>query len=68
MTDLSAAEAKDILLHLSQALQAELQADVEEQEYHSQLCQMPHRIHILDHSQRVRPNERAASLHTLQLH
>ena len=59
---LCATEAKHILLHLSQALQAELQANVEEQEDDSQLCQVAHSVHILDHSQRMRPDQRATSL------
>lgn len=59
---LSAAKAKHILLHLPEALQAELQADVEEQEHHSQLCKVPHSLHVFDDAQSMRPNERPASL------
>ena len=61
---LSAAEAEHILLHLPEALQAELQADVEQQEHHSQLCQVPHSLDILDDAQRMRPYECPASLHS----
>ncbi len=45
---LAGAEAEDELLHGLQALQAELQADVEEQEHDAQLGQVPHALHVSD--------------------
>ena len=45
---LAGAQAEDELLHRLQALQAELQADVEEQEHNSQLRQVPHAFHVPD--------------------
>ncbi len=62
MAHLSAAKAKHILLHLPKTLQAELEANVEQQEHHSQLCQMPHSLHVLDDPQGMRANESTASL------
>lgn len=61
---LSAAKAEYVFLHLPEALQAELKADVEQQEHHSQLCQMPHSFHVLDDSQGMRADESTAGLST----
>ena len=45
---LASAQAEDELLHGLQALQAELQTDVEEEEDDTQLRQVPHALHVPD--------------------
>ena len=56
-------EAKDILLHGLQALQRELQPNVEQQEHHPQLSDVAHSLDILDDAQGVGPDQRPAGLH-----
>ena len=62
MSHLRCTHAKDILLHAAQPLQAELQANVEQQENHPQLCQVSHSLHILNDTQAVGPYQGAPSL------
>jgi hypothetical protein len=56
------AHAKHVFGHGLQALQGQLQADVEQQEHDTQLRQVLHCVHVADDVERVRAQQRAANL------
>ena len=62
---LCSAHAEDVALHGLQALQTQLQANVEEQEHDSKLSKVPDLLNILDNAQSMWPNGCPSCLHSM---
>jgi len=65
-TCLQAAQAEHQLGHAGQARQGQLQADVEQQEHHTQLGQVGHGVHVADDVEGKGPDRHAAQLRAQQ--